>query len=78
MQWKKQNNSNILHLVKFSINTYMSLDMNENKEGLLKRLKNIEGKNEQRLDLIKTQREKQLNLINKNNLENRSEKLEIK
>ena len=39
-------------------------------EGLLKRLKNIEGKNEQQLELIKYQGEKQLNLFNKSNLEN--------
>ena len=48
------------------------LDVTEKKEILLKRLKNIEGKNEQQLELIKTQGEKQLNLINKNNLEKES------
>ena len=45
------------------------LDTSDKKEGLLKRLKNIEGKNEQQLELIKNQGEKQLNLINKSNLE---------
>ena len=47
------------------------------KKGLLKRVKNIEGKNEQQLELIKNQGEKQLNLINKNNLEKESKPLEI-
>ena len=37
------------------------------KEGLLKRLKNIEGKNEQQLEAIKDQGEKQLNTIEKQN-----------
>ena len=46
-------------------------------EGLLKRLKNIECKNEQQLELIKNQGEKQLNLINKSNLERESKQLEI-
>ena len=43
------------------------LDFSEKQEGMLKRLKNIEGKNEQQLDLIKDQRDKQLGLINKLN-----------
>ena len=43
----------------------------------MKRLKNIEGKNEQQLELIKNQGEKQLNLINKSNLEQESKQLEI-
>ena len=47
------------------------------KEGLLKRLKNIEDKNKQQLELIKNQGEKQTNLINKSNLESGSKKLEI-
>ena len=47
------------------------------KKRTFKRLKNIEGKNEQQMDLIEDQGEKQLNLINKSNLENRSEKLQI-
>ena len=42
----------------------------------MKEIKNIEGKNEQQLELIKNQGEKQLNLINKSNLESRSKKLE--
>ena len=47
------------------------LDVSEKNEELLKRLKKIEGKNEQQLELIKDQGDKQLNLINKSNLENR-------
>ena len=43
----------------------------------MKRLKNIEGKNEQQLELIKNKGEKQLNLVNKNNLEKESKQLEI-
>ena len=43
----------------------------------MKRLKNIEGKNEQQLELIKNQREKQLNLIHKSNLERETKQLEI-
>ena len=43
----------------------------------MKRLKNIEGKNEQQFELIKNQGEKQLNLINKINLERVSKQLEI-
>ena len=46
---------------------HKGLDFSEKQEGLLKRLKNIEGKNEQQLDLIKDQRDKQLGLINKLN-----------
>ena len=53
------------------------LNTSGKKEGLLKRLKNIEGKNEQQLELIKNQGEKQLNLINKSNLERESKQLEI-
>ena len=37
------------------------LDISEKKEGLLKRLKNIKGKNEQELELIKNKGEKQSN-----------------
>ena len=48
------------------------LDISDKKEGLLKRLKNVEGKNEQQLELIKNQGEKQLNLSNRE-----SKKLEI-
>ena len=36
------------------------LDSNEKQEGFLKRLKNIEGKNEQQLDLIRDQGDGQL------------------
>ena len=43
----------------------------------MKRLKNIEGRNEQQLELVKNQGEKQLNLINKSNLERESKQLEI-
>ena len=39
------------------------LDVGDKQEGLLKRLKNIEGKNEQQLDLIRDERDKQLDLI---------------
>ena len=53
------------------------LNTNERKERLLKRLKNIEGKNEQQLELIKNQGEKQLNVMNKSNLERGSKQLEI-
>ena len=35
-----------------------ALDVNEKQEGLLKRLKNIESKNEQQFELIKNQGEK--------------------
>ena len=41
------------------------LDENDEKEGLLKRLKNIEGKNKDQLDAIKVQGEKQLDATEK-------------
>ena len=41
------------------------LDKKEEKEGLLKRLKNIEGKNEEQLKVIKDQGRKQLDAIEK-------------
>ena len=41
------------------------LDEADKKEGLLKRLKNIEGKNEQQLEVIKDQGEKQLQIFAK-------------
>ena len=41
------------------------LDESGKKEGLLKRLKNIEGKNEEQLEAIKDQGEKQLDAIKK-------------
>ena len=40
-----------------------ALDESDKKEGLLKRLKNIEGKNEQQLDAIRDQGENQLDAI---------------
>ena len=43
------------------------LNANEKNEGFLKRLKTIEGKNEQQLDLIRDQNENQLDLIGKIN-----------
>ena len=39
------------------------LDVGEKQEGFLKRLKNIEGKNEKQLDLIRDQGGRQLDLI---------------
>ena len=45
------------------------LDSNEKQEGLLKSLKNIAGKNEQQLDLIKEQGDKQLDLLGKINVD---------
>ena len=44
------------------------LDSNENQEGLLKRLKNIEGKTYNQLDSIRDQGDRELDLINKVNL----------
>ena len=41
------------------------LDESDEKEGLLKRLKNIEGKSEQQLEAIKEQKEKQLDAVEK-------------
>ena len=40
----------------------------DKKEGLLKRLKNIEGKNEKQLQVIEDQRKKQLDAINNINI----------
>ena len=42
-----------------------SLDESDKKEGFLKRLKNIEGKNKDQLDVIKDQGEKQLDATEK-------------
>ena len=56
----KKQNLNILHWVKFSIK---DLSEDDKKEGLLKRLKNIEGKNEVQLQAIKDQGEVQLREI---------------
>ena len=39
------------------------LDESEKKEGLLKRLKNIEGRNEQQLEAIRDEEKKQLDVI---------------
>ena len=44
------------------------LDFNAHQEGLLKRLKKIEGQNEQQSDLIKNQGDRQLDLIGKTSL----------
>ena len=44
------------------------LDSGEKQEGLLKRLKNIERKNEQQLDFIRDQGNKQLDLIGRTNV----------
>ena len=43
------------------------IDSSEKQEGLLKRLKNIEGKNEQQLDLTRDQGDRQLDLIGRTN-----------
>ena len=51
---------NIFHWVKFLIKKILKDDK---KEGLLERLKNIEGKNEEQLKEINDQGEKQLNVI---------------
>ena len=45
------------------------LDKGEKQVGMLKRLKNIEGKNEQQLDLIRDYGDRQLDLIGKINTE---------
>ena len=55
----KKQNLNILYLVKHN----KGLNEKNKKEGLLKRLKNIEGKNEDQLDAIRDQGEKQLDAI---------------
>ena len=44
------------------------LDFKARQEGLLKRLKKIEGQNEQQSDLIKNQGDRQLDLIGKTSL----------
>ena len=41
------------------------LDEKDEKDGLLKRLKNIEGKNEEQLEVIKEKGERQLDTIKK-------------
>ena len=50
------------------------LDESDKKEGLLKRLKNIEGKNEQQLEAIRDEGEKQLDAIGKYDV-NRSQRI---
>ena len=45
------------------------LDASEKQEGLLRRLKNIEGKNKQQLDLIRDQGDRQLDLLGRINTE---------
>ena len=44
------------------------LDFNEKQEGLLKRLKNIEDKTDNQLDLIRDQGDRQLDLIGKTDI----------
>ena len=44
------------------------LDEKDKKEGLLKRLKNIESKNEKQLDEIEYQGERQLDMIDKHGI----------
>ena len=53
------------------------LDESDKKEGLLKRLKNIEGKNKQQLEAIKDQGEKQLEANSSYGATNKSQKLEF-
>ena len=48
------------------------LDSSEKQEGLLKRLKNIEDKTDNQLDLIRDQGDKQLDKINKLKLKKKS------
>ena len=43
------------------------LDKNEKQEGLLKRLKNIEDKTDNQLDLIRDQADRQLDMISETN-----------
>ena len=54
------------------------LDKNENSEGLLKRLKNIEDKTGNQLDLIRDQGDKQLDLIGNFNTAEKVLDLKIK
>ena len=72
--------SDVIQKVKFEHSPLLKLfnkglDESDKKEGLLKRLKNIEGKNEQQLEAIKDQGERQLEAIKnfdskKNHLKN--------
>ena len=57
------------------------LDISEKKLRIVEKTKKIEDKTDKQLDLIRDQEyqeKKELNLINKSNLENRPEKLDIK
>ena len=53
------------------------LDESEKKAGLLKRLKNIEGKNEQQLEAIKDPGQRQLEAISSYGATNKSQKVEF-
>ena len=53
------------------------MDESEKKAGLLKRLKNIEGKNEQQLEAIKDPGERQLEAISSYGATNKSQKIEF-
>ena len=46
------------------------LDMSEKQEGLWRRLKNIEDNNEQQLDLIREQGDRQLDLVGNIDIDN--------
>ena len=54
------------------------LDKNEKSEGLLKRLKNIEDKSDNQLDLIRDQGDRQLDLIDNFNTGKKSIRFENK
>ena len=56
---------------------HKGLDESVKKEGLLKRLKNTESKNEQQLKAIKDQGEKQLEAISSYGATNKSQKIEF-
>ena len=49
----------------------------DRKKGLLKRLENIEGKNEQQLEVIKDQGERQLEAFSSYDAKNKSQKIEF-
>ena len=53
------------------------LDESDKKEGLLKRLKNIEGKNEQQLEATKDQGERQLEALSGYDATNKSQNIEF-
>ena len=52
------------------------LDTSDKKEGLLKRLKNIEGKNEQQLQAIRDQGERELDMLG-SNISDKSKKIKF-